>query len=72
MLLFVFKALHGTASPYIADLIQTQKSKRTLRSESLSLLKVPRTYRKMRGDAPRLIYHFISGSAPLLESLNNI
>ncbi len=54
MLLFVFKALHGTAPPYIADLIQTQKSKRTLCSESSSLLKVPRTYRKMRGDAPRL------------------
>ncbi len=60
ILLFVCKALHGTAPPYIADLIQTKKSKRALRSESLSLLEVPRTCRKMRGDrsfvaaAPRL------------------
>ncbi len=60
ILSFVFKALHGRAPPYIVDLIQTKKSKRTLRSKSLSLLEVPRTYRKMRGDrsfaaaAPRL------------------
>ncbi len=59
-ILFVFKALHGTAPSYIVDLIQTKKSKRTLRSESLSLLEVPRTYRNLRGDrsfvaaAPRL------------------
>ena len=60
ILLFVFKALHGTAPTYIADLIQVNKPKRALRSESLNLLVVPRTYRKMRGDrsfaaaAPRL------------------
>ncbi len=29
IVLFVFKALHGTAPPYINDLIQTKKSKRT-------------------------------------------
>ncbi|XDV19494.1 hypothetical protein PO909_024959 [Leuciscus waleckii] len=50
ILLFVFKALHGRAPTYIADLIQVNKPKRALRSESLNLLVVPRTQRKMRGD----------------------
>ncbi len=43
ILLFVFKALHGTAPSNIADLIQAKKSKRILRSESSSLLEVTRT-----------------------------
>lgn len=60
ILLFCFKALHGLAPTYIADLIQVHKPKRTLRSESTNLLVVPRTFRKLRGDraftaaAPRM------------------
>ncbi|XP_077096478.1 uncharacterized protein LOC143747549 isoform X3 [Siphateles boraxobius] len=45
-----FPTLHGIAPTYIADLIQLNKPKRAFRSESLNLLVVPRTHRRMRGD----------------------
>lgn len=50
MLLFVFKSLHGLAPSYIADLIQEQKSMRSLRSNSQKRLDVPRSKMKSRGD----------------------
>ncbi len=62
LLLFVFKALHGTAPSYIVDLIQAKKSKIVFRSESSSLFE----YDERR---PLLVK---SGSAPLLGSLNDV
>lgn len=58
ILMFVFKPLHGTALPYIADLIH--KSKRLLIYHMQKLLHVPRSKLKFRGEcdfevaAPRL------------------
>lgn len=50
ILLFVFKSLHGLAPSYIADLIQEQKSMRSLRSQSQKHLVVLRSKMKSRGD----------------------
>lgn len=46
----VFTFLHGIASTYIADLIEVQKSKRSLLSYMQNLIFAPRTKSKSRGD----------------------
>lgn len=50
ILLFVFKCLHGLAPPYLSDLLHPYAPSRSLRSADLSLLTVPKTKRKLRGD----------------------
>lgn len=50
ILILTFRALHGQAPPYIADLIQPYSSARSLRSAGQNLLMVPRTRFKTRGD----------------------
>lgn len=50
ILLFVFKCVHGLAPQYLSDLIQPYAPTRSLRSADLSLLVVPKTKRKLRGD----------------------
>ena len=50
ILLFAFKALNGLAPPYLAELLRPYTPARSLRSEGLVLLEVPRTKRKLRGD----------------------
>ena len=60
ILLFVFKALHGLAPVYITSLLKPHAPSRSLRSANQSLLVVPKTRLKSRGDqafsvaAPRL------------------
>jgi len=60
ILVLVFRALHGQAPPYISDLIQRYAPVRALRSVDQTLLTVPRTRYRTRGDrsfqavAPRL------------------
>ncbi len=60
ILVLTFRALHGQAPNYIADLIKPYTSARSLRSSGQNLLMVPRTCFKTRGDrsfkatAPRL------------------
>lgn len=60
ILVLTFRALHGQAPTYITDLTQLHTPTRSLRSLDQSLLVVPRTYFKTRGDqsfqavAPRL------------------
>ena len=49
-LLLVFKALHGLASSYIADIIHPHVAPRSLRSSSQGLLHVPRSRLKQKGD----------------------
>ena len=43
VLLYTYKALHGTAPSYICDLVQRQQPTRALRSASKSLLCVPKS-----------------------------
>ncbi|KAL6455414.1 hypothetical protein MHYP_G00361580 [Metynnis hypsauchen] len=50
ILLFVFKCLHGLAPLYLSDLLHLYAPSRSLRSADLSLLAVPKTKRKLRGD----------------------
>ena len=50
MLLMVFKSLNGTAPSYLSELLSKQEYSRTLRSSSQSLLAVPRSKLKSRGD----------------------
>lgn len=60
ILLLVFKALNGTAPPYLAELLSIYRPRRSLRSADLMLLDVPRHRLKTRGErafavaAPRL------------------
>jgi hypothetical protein len=50
VLVYVYKARHGLAPPYIADLLEEYRPARTLRSSSQSLLSIPpvRTQRMAR------------------------
>ena len=50
IILLCFKAVHGLASGYISDLLQTHRPAQSLRSNSLNLLEVPRTRCKTFGD----------------------
>ena len=50
IILLCFKARHGLAPGYISDLLQLHRPARSLRSNSLNLLEVPRTRRKTYGD----------------------
>ena len=50
ILLFVYKALHNLAPPYLANLIQPPDSTRQLRSANLMLLKVPWANLRQKGD----------------------
>jgi len=50
ILLFVFKALNGLAPAYITDLLKLHAPSRSLRSANQSLLVVPKTRLKSRGD----------------------
>uniref|UniRef100_A0A8C6NRV6 Reverse transcriptase domain-containing protein n=1 Tax=Nothobranchius furzeri TaxID=105023 RepID=A0A8C6NRV6_NOTFU len=50
ILLLVFKTLNGLAPPYLASLLQPYTPARSLRSENLVLLSVPRTRLKTGGD----------------------
>ena len=50
ILLFVFKALHGLAPVYITELLKPHAPSRSLRSANQSLLVVPKTRLKSRGD----------------------
>uniref|UniRef100_A0A8C6PWD8 Reverse transcriptase domain-containing protein n=1 Tax=Nothobranchius furzeri TaxID=105023 RepID=A0A8C6PWD8_NOTFU len=50
ILLLVFKTLNGLAPPYLVSLLQPHTPARSLRSENLMLLSVPRTRLKTRGD----------------------
>lgn len=50
LIIYVFKALHGKAPTYIAELVNPYTPVRSLRSESASLLTVPKTRTKTYGD----------------------
>ena len=50
ILLFVFKALKGSAPSYISELLPPHSTTRSLRSQDQLLLAVPRTRLKTRGD----------------------
>ena len=50
VLLFVYKALHNLAPPYIANLIKPPDSTRQLRSADQMLLKVPDANLRQKGD----------------------
>ena len=50
ILLLTFKALHGMAPVYIADLIQVYRKERTLRSNSDNLLVIPKGSHSKSGD----------------------
>lgn len=50
ILLIVFKALNGLASPYLTELLHFHAPSRALRSASQLLLATPRTRLKTRGD----------------------
>jgi hypothetical protein len=60
VLLMVYKGLHGQAPAYISELLQHHCTSRPLRSSQSSLLKVPKSRLKTKGDrafsvaAPRL------------------
>jgi len=50
LVLLVFKALHGKAPQYIANLIKPQKNVRSLRSSSKGLLEIPKSRTVRAGD----------------------
>ena len=50
ILLYTFKALNGTSPAYIAGMVQTYRPTRSLRSQSQSLLCVPKTRATTYGD----------------------
>ena len=50
ILTITYNSLHGQAPAYLAELIHPHQSTRSLRSNSLTLLSVPRTQLKTRGD----------------------
>ncbi|XP_051939816.1 uncharacterized protein LOC127612987 [Hippocampus zosterae] len=50
ILLFVFKSLNNLAPPYLSELIRPYTPARRLRSVDQSLLEVPRTKLRLRGD----------------------
>ncbi|KAK7925857.1 hypothetical protein WMY93_008167 [Mugilogobius chulae] len=50
ILMFVFKALHGLAPPYISDILTLHRPSRALRSSSQMVLDVPRSRYKQWGD----------------------
>ena len=50
ILMFVFKSLNGLAPLYISELLPPNDSTRALRSTDQSLLKIPQTNLKTRGD----------------------
>ncbi len=50
VLLLVFKCLNGLAPPYLSDLLCEYHPERTLRSANQSLLTVPKSKLKSRGD----------------------
>ena len=50
ILLFVFKALNGSAPPYIGEMLSPHSTSRSTRSSTKQLLSVPRTRLKTKGD----------------------
>jgi hypothetical protein len=50
VLLYTFKAVHGTAPSYICELIEKQQPRRTLQSSTRSLLTVPKSRTVTYGD----------------------
>ena len=48
--LITFKALHGLAPEYLAELLVPKRNVRPLRSSNKGLLAVPKTYLKSKGD----------------------
>ena len=50
LMLITFKALHGMAPGYLQELLKWHQAARTLRSNSLAMLQVPRTRLKYYGD----------------------
>ena len=49
-LLYVFKAVHGIAPAYVSELIALHQAPRSLRSNNKSLISVPRSHLKLKGD----------------------
>ena len=80
MLVVVSKALNGLAPTYIADLLTSPITQRSLRSSSQNLLAVPRARLKLKGDRAFLcmpqdfgiVYQPILAILPLSQFINQV
>ena len=75
ILLLTFKALHGLAPLYLRELLVWHKAPRSLRSNDLALLEVPKTRLKFYGDrtfakAAPVLWNKLPLKIRLIDELN--